>query len=103
MNVCELSPSVCVCVCMHSTCEHVSVRLCVWAETLGLHVSSLQRSNGLQHALQFATLIQISHVTAAPHTLLPDEHPRHLHRHSNKHTQTHYYPPQVIVGTVEGG
>jgi hypothetical protein len=47
---------------------------------------SLQRTNGLQHPLQFPTFVQICHVTAPSHTLLTDEHPRDLHTHTHTHT-----------------
>lgn len=39
---------------------------------------SLQGSDGLQHVLQLATLVQVRHVAASSDALVTDEHPRHL-------------------------
>lgn len=49
--------------------------------SLVLHLGrvSLQGSDGLQHVLQLATLVQIRHVAASSDTLVTDEHPWHLH------------------------
>lgn len=39
---------------------------------------SLQGSDGLQHVLQLATLVQVRHIAASSHALVANEHPRHL-------------------------